>query len=48
MREECCEANSYGFPCHCSAYRGLSQRIAEDEGQADHDRDRDLDREEDD
>ncbi len=42
MSEPCCEANSYGFKCMCSAYRNLQQE--EDDGRGDYDRDAERDR----
>jgi hypothetical protein len=43
--KECCEANSYGFPCWCSAYKGLRDIEEEDNGRGDYERDRQKDRE---
>ena len=44
MSEPCCDANDYGFPCWCSAYKGFDQQAElDDEGDYRRDQQRDRD-----
>ena len=47
MREPCCEANDYGFPCLCTQNNSNS-RQAEDDGLCDYEYDRERERDFDD